>query len=136
MSDVVERARCKATAKSSGDRCGNKAIPGGTVCRMHGGAAPQVIRSARRRLLELVDPSIASLAEILEGPTAQWECLEPGWEGTGVWRQVGYSPETKLRAAEAILDRTGYPRRQELDVTDARARLADRIAAELGETDA
>lgn len=42
--------RCKARAKSTGARCGKAAIPGGAVCRMHGGGAPQVQRAAVRRL--------------------------------------------------------------------------------------
>lgn len=36
---------------SRGDRpCRNRAIPGGTVCRYHGGGAPQVRAAAARRL--------------------------------------------------------------------------------------
>ena len=42
--------QCIATAKTSGARCKRTAIPGGTVCRYHGGSAPQVRRSAERRL--------------------------------------------------------------------------------------
>lgn len=34
--------QCTGTTKSSGERCKKQAIEGGTVCRFHGGAAPQV----------------------------------------------------------------------------------------------
>lgn len=34
--------RCTATSKQTGKPCGNAAIPGGLVCRHHGGGAPQV----------------------------------------------------------------------------------------------
>lgn len=44
--------RCTATSKSTGERCRRSAIPGGTVCRWHGGAAPQVRAKAAERLSE------------------------------------------------------------------------------------
>jgi len=47
--------RCTAKAKSTGMRCRQPAIPGGFVCRFHGGAAPQVRMKARDRLAELRD---------------------------------------------------------------------------------
>ena len=34
--------QCQAISKQTGQRCKRKAIPGGTVCRWHGGAASQV----------------------------------------------------------------------------------------------
>ena len=36
---------CRAL-NNQGGKCGNKAIPGGLVCRSHGGAAPQVANRA------------------------------------------------------------------------------------------
>lgn len=50
------RRQCVGKAKSTGKRCSNAPIPGGTVCRVHGGAAPQVIRKAQERLADLIDP--------------------------------------------------------------------------------
>lgn len=44
--------------KRDGERCKNASIKGGTVCRYHGGAAPQVQRSARERFNDLIDPMI------------------------------------------------------------------------------
>ena len=41
--------RCTAH-NQSGNRCKNPAVPGATVCRFHGGAAPQVQAAAQRRL--------------------------------------------------------------------------------------
>lgn len=46
---AVTRRRCTATNRS-GERCGRAPIPGGTVCRVHGGAAPAVKAAAERRL--------------------------------------------------------------------------------------
>lgn len=44
------RVQCSARAKSTGRQCTKKAIPGGTVCRNHGGRAPQTANAASRRL--------------------------------------------------------------------------------------
>ena len=43
-------ARCKANRSKDGKRCKNGSILGGSVCRYHGGAAPQVQAKARERL--------------------------------------------------------------------------------------
>lgn len=44
--------QCAAHSSRTGLRCKAFAIHGGTVCRMHGGSAPQVKAAARRRLAE------------------------------------------------------------------------------------
>lgn len=44
-------AQCTATNRQ-GSQCGKSAIPGGEVCRLHGGAAPQTMAKARLRLAE------------------------------------------------------------------------------------
>jgi hypothetical protein len=41
--------QCKAISKGSGQRCKRRAIPGGEVCRWHGGAAKQVKAKAAIR---------------------------------------------------------------------------------------
>jgi hypothetical protein len=57
------RRRC-TRIKRDGDQCGNPPIKGGTVCRMHGGSAPQVKEIARARLLEAADSLMANLLKI------------------------------------------------------------------------
>lgn len=47
---MIERTRCTATSKATGQPCGNLAIPGGTVCRFHGGSSKKVKAAAARRL--------------------------------------------------------------------------------------
>jgi hypothetical protein len=44
-------AQCIATSKRSGDQCKRAAVPGATVCKMHGGGAPQVRAAAAKRLV-------------------------------------------------------------------------------------
>src|SRR4051812_45676046 len=42
--------RCTARSSRTGKPCKNWAVHGATVCKSHGGRAPQVIAAARRRL--------------------------------------------------------------------------------------
>ena len=81
---------CKAK-RTNGHACKAQAIKGGSVCRSHGGAAPQVREAARRRLLELVDPAIAVLARAVR-PRRKAK-----WEPTA----------NELRAVSEILNRSG-----------------------------
>lgn len=48
---TCERPRCNGTT-SAGGRCRKQPIKGATVCRTHGGSAPQVQAKAEQRLLE------------------------------------------------------------------------------------
>jgi hypothetical protein len=71
-------------------------MKGTTVCRKHGGTAPQTQKKARERLLEMVDPAIVQLHRILEKDTT--------------------TDADKLRAITMVLDRTGYGREAKLEV--------------------
>ena len=62
--DPMDR-RCTARSKRSGQRCKRRPIPGGSVCVMHGGAAPQVKLAAKDRIAVLVDPAIDALQRAL-----------------------------------------------------------------------
>lgn len=57
---------CVAKSKRSGKPCNGQAISGGTVCRMHGGAAPQVKNAADKRLRELEFPAIERIARLIQ----------------------------------------------------------------------
>jgi len=56
---IKEDRRCTAKSIMSQKRCKKWAMRGGTVCRAHGGAAPQVKRKAKERLEDLIDPDRA-----------------------------------------------------------------------------
>lgn len=58
--------RCSARSKSTGKACQRPAIPGGTVCRYHGGAAPQVKAAAMDRLRALQHPAIDRMAKLID----------------------------------------------------------------------
>ena len=49
---MLDSRQCRATSKRSGERCRRAAIVGGSVCKFHGGAAPQVVHAARRRVAQ------------------------------------------------------------------------------------
>lgn len=98
--------RCTARSKQSGERCRRARSPGTTVCATHGGKTPNTKRRARLRMLELVDPAIASIARVLA--TTQ-------------------DDRVKLKAAEMILDRGGMPARSEISIEDSRELVADRL---------
>ena len=94
--------RCTAKAKSTQDRCKNQAIMGGTVCRIHGGAAPQVRAVAARRVLEsFVTPALIRLEALLTDPTVP--------------------DSVAMRAVDSTLDRGGYaaPKQVDIRLTDA-----------------
>lgn len=102
---------CRAKSSTTGQRCGQRPIPGGFVCRYHGGSAPQVQRKASMRLAELVMPAIAVLArEMVKADKSA----------------------DKQRAANSILDRAGITRGQSAEIDAARdlllARLLDKQA--------
>jgi hypothetical protein len=73
--DLMAPRKCSARAKSSGQPCQRPAIHGGTVCRFHGGAAPQVKLAAMERLRALQNPAIDRLAKLIaqeEFPTVAY----------------------------------------------------------------
>ena len=78
--------RCAAHSSQTGERCKKAAIKGGTVCASHGGRAPQVKKSAKERLAELVEPALNGLHKALKS---------------------GEIPSI-VKAAQIVLDRTGF----------------------------
>lgn len=114
LKDARDPRRCRATSSTTGNPCGRWSIPGGTVCKHHGGAAGQVRRKAALRLLELVEPAIARLKEEMD--TAE-------------------KSADRLRAADSILDRAGVVRGVAVDVDTARALLIRRLMELRGEPD-
>ena len=63
--NATDPMRCTATSKQKQKQCGNNAIPGGNVCRNHGGAAPQVQRKAAERLAETRDRALEALNALI-----------------------------------------------------------------------
>lgn len=106
-------ATCKAHARTTGKTCTQPAIPGGAVCVYHGGKAPQVQAAANLRLLELAEPALTALLEIVNDRGAT---------------SVG----ARLSAAKDILDRCGLVAVQKVETTnvddkDSAAQLIQRF---------
>src|SRR5687768_7248161 len=59
--------RCTAMKSTTGERCTHYAVRGGTVCKYHGGSAPQVQKAiSARRMADLYGPMLGSLGRLLE----------------------------------------------------------------------
>jgi hypothetical protein len=87
---------CRATNRA-GQRCGRPPMLGGFVCRLHGGASPQAIRSARERLRAMVDPALDALLRIIEAPRGLCPLCQRSEDMSAV-----------IKAAIAVLDRAGH----------------------------
>lgn len=89
--------RCTATNRS-GERCGRASSVGAFVCDRHGGKSPRSLEKARERIQELVEPAL----DVLHRATRS----APACEHCG--RSDADRDPTAVRAAVAILDRTGF----------------------------
>lgn len=98
--------QCRTARRGDGYRCQVAAIPGGSVCRFHGGKNPRVQSKARLRLLETVDSAIAVLAREMV--------------------QADKSAD-RQRAANSLLDRAGVPRMSVVEGTDALDGFAQKL---------
>jgi hypothetical protein len=65
--NAIPAVRCSATSRRTGSRCGQWARVGTTVCRFHGGGAPQVVKKADMNLVlaELLAADPRPLHEVL-----------------------------------------------------------------------
>lgn len=68
-----QRPLCSATAKSTGKPCKRRAAPGGTVCEVHGGAAPQVASKADQRAALAQAERIAARVGVILDPEDPYE---------------------------------------------------------------
>lgn len=106
----ADRPRCTAQSRTSGKRCAQPPIPGGTVCRYHGGGAPQVQMAALKRLEAYQDRAIDRLFQLIE--------------------QTDF-PSTAMAGVKDVLDRTVGKAAEKLDVnvTGEIALVPERLAA-------
>ena len=111
----------KCTAhRQDGNPCTAYAIKGGSVCRVHGGSAPQVRAAALRRLLEAVDPAAGELIRI--GLHAKQEAVRVQ-AIKELFARAGFGEpdkvEISLAAAESRVDAEIARLSQQLDDIDA-----------------
>jgi hypothetical protein len=95
MDLTQEKTLCKARRRN-GEPCKNPPMNGSTVCRMHGGAAPQVRRRAQQRILEASDKAAYRLVQMMQDKTVP--------------------PAVQLAAARDLLDRANVVGTQQVNV--------------------
>jgi hypothetical protein len=96
---------CSAQKTHGRGPCQAYAIKGGTVCGAHGARAPQVRAKAQQRLAEMVMPALAELNKIIHDKRT--------------------SPETKVRAIEAVMDRV--PGLSKRSATEAEVKVSGQV---------
>jgi hypothetical protein len=105
-----DATRCTATAKSTGERCKQKAIPGGDVCRYHGGNAEQVQEKAQERLDAMADAATKQLQDRLDDVFDRMDDADTNAEYVKLLREA-------RQLTTAILDRTGHGPSETREVT-------------------
>jgi len=102
--NLTPRPTCHAHSKTTGKLCGRPAVPGGKVCRWHGGAAPQVARKAAMvRTIEQIrenggkvnDPA-AQMLEIMTASDTMWRLYSSLLDKTWQAAQTGADPQTPI----------------------------------------
>lgn len=100
---------CKAHRRN-GEPCKNAAMNGSTVCRMHGGAAPQVRRRAQQRILEASDRAAFRLVQMMQDKSLP--------------------AAVQLAAARDLLDRANLAGKQEIEL-DVKVSKFENVLAEI-----
>jgi hypothetical protein len=98
MSDPIQTTTLCKARRRNGEPCRNPPMMGAAVCRMHGGAAPQVRARAQQRILEASDLAAGRLVQLMQD------------------KNVPYA--VQLAAARDLLDRAGVVQKQEVVVVE------------------
>ena len=93
--------QCTATAKTTGERCKQPAVPGADVCRFHGGNASQVQEKAQERLDRMADTTTATIQDQIADLEAEYDRAEDADEKLAIMAEM-------RRLWKIILDRTGH----------------------------
>ena len=104
--DERNRLMCKAKRNHGGGWCTKNAMLGQEICASHGGSVGHNRRAAQLRLAELVDPAIATLGREMKAADTSSD---------------------RQRAANSVLDRTGFGRATKVETDDARSILLARL---------
>lgn len=110
-----ERGNVCTARRTNGEPCSNFAINGSHVCRIHGGAAPQVRARAQVRLLMSADLAAAKLIEMIRSPKV--------------------ADNIKLAAVRDLLDRANLGATQHVELGVTQRNFDDVLDAILVEVD-
>lgn len=94
--DRMESQTLCTARRRNGEKCLNYAVKGATVCRMHGGSAPQVRAAAQTRILMASDLAAKKLVELMSSAKVD--------------------DRVKLAAAKDLLDRANLAGTQNIEV--------------------
>ena len=114
---LVYAKRCGAHSSQTGKPCGQWAIRGGTVCRTHGGRAPQVKAAAERRLADLRPAAILYL---------DWLLNQKAFPSAGLGAAKDVLDRNDGRPAETVAMHVSGSLTLEQRIAAARERLRDR----------
>lgn len=109
----MKRSRCTAKSKTTGKQCAQLAILGGNVCRFHGGAAPQVQRTAKERI---------AAAALLSLTGLELDAKELAKRGTR-------GDKVKYLVAKDLLDRAGFKPKIEVEHSGLIEHIVTRLQA-------
>jgi hypothetical protein len=101
--------KCGAPSRLTGAPCSRNVAPGFSKCYLHGGATPSARIAAERALAVARTPAIEALHAILTdwGSEVCDKCGRPNYENA----------HPVIRAAQIILDRTGFGPKATIEVT-------------------
>lgn len=116
--------QCTAHSKSTGLQCGQRAIPGGRVCRYHGGAAPQVQAAAAERIELARDTALNKLIARL----AIVDDFGPDGEFMGVETKTLLDIVVKLTEKHQLLTGQATSRDESVKTSVALERLEVRLS--------
>ena len=102
--------RCTAH-KHNGEQCRKFAIDGTNVCRVHGGAAPQVKRAARLRLEMAADRMARQLLGMATDPNVadpvKLAAIKDALDRGGIQSKTAVSVEVGVKPFEMVFDKIG-----------------------------
>lgn len=121
---------CTAHSKQTGNRCGKRAIPGGSVCRYHGGNAPHVRAKATERLAALQSLAIDGLLGDLEHDVVPADVKLKIIDRMQHWLNLSEGKATSKTDATEVSD---VRRRLELRLEQVAERVGEKPLSSKGE---
>jgi len=115
------RRSCKAKTRA-GKSCKGKPILGGAVCRMHGGAAPQVKNKAKERIRQYVADMVDKDRLLQEAARLAFSDIRLCYDENGTIKPVKDWPDELAAAVRATKNR-----RVNLDAADGHTDLVTEL---------
>jgi terminase small subunit-like protein len=95
------KRQCSATNRQ-GKQCGKYPILGGSVCRLHGGAAPQVAQKAARRVADMLADAIDPDRVLREAGRLAYSDIRELYDEQGKLLPIKQWPDDIARCVKSI----------------------------------